>query len=250
MDREAREAAEALGRRIREEIARRRISRAQLAETARISLSTLEKGLSGRRPFTLATLVRLEAALGLPLRQATGSALDAAGTGPGHAPDEYGGYSRASVAWLEGSYLTLRPSFGERGAVYAYLTNIAWDAAASMLAFREAERVDSDFIQFGFVAVPNQTGHVYLVTNRHGQHRLAVLARPTITGIMHGLLTTLRVGRGSHLSPIATPLVLKPVKSGESVALGRVGAGNRAHAEYRRLLAHTISEDYAVLLSD
>src|SRR3989440_11182206 len=53
---------------IREEIARRRISRQSLAELAKLSLSTLEKVLGGRRPFTLATTVRLEHALGASLR--------------------------------------------------------------------------------------------------------------------------------------------------------------------------------------
>lgn len=48
---------------IREEIARRRISRQTLAEQAKLSISTLEKALGGRRPFTLATTVRLEEAL-------------------------------------------------------------------------------------------------------------------------------------------------------------------------------------------
>ena len=55
---------------IREEIARRRISRQSLAEQAKLSLSTLEKVLGGRRPFTLATTVRLEQALGVSLRKA------------------------------------------------------------------------------------------------------------------------------------------------------------------------------------
>ena len=54
---------------IREEIARRRISRQSLAELAKLSLSTLEKVLGGRRPFTLATTVRLEQALGVSLRK-------------------------------------------------------------------------------------------------------------------------------------------------------------------------------------
>ena len=48
---------------VREELARRRISRQTLAEQAKLSLSTLEKVLGGRRPFTLATTVRLEEAL-------------------------------------------------------------------------------------------------------------------------------------------------------------------------------------------
>ena len=53
---------------IREEIARRHISRQHLAEQAKLSISTLEKVLGGRRPFTLATTVRLEQALGVSLR--------------------------------------------------------------------------------------------------------------------------------------------------------------------------------------
>src|SRR3954454_8254931 len=54
---------------IREEIARRRISRQHLAEQAKLSISTREKALGGRRPFTLATTVRLEQALGVSARK-------------------------------------------------------------------------------------------------------------------------------------------------------------------------------------
>ena len=94
---------------IREQLARRRISRQHLADQAKISISTLEKALSGRRPFTLATTVRLEEALGVSLRKHDGAELGAA---PANlAPGHLGYYSRPAVAWIEGSYLTLRPSF-------------------------------------------------------------------------------------------------------------------------------------------
>ena len=53
--------------RVREELARRRISRQHLADQAKLSISTLEKALAGRRPFTLATTIRLEEALGVSL---------------------------------------------------------------------------------------------------------------------------------------------------------------------------------------
>ena len=43
------------------------------------------------------------------------------------APESMGAYARPAVQWLEGTYLTLRPSFSEPGAVFAYLTSIAWD---------------------------------------------------------------------------------------------------------------------------
>src|SRR6202035_588202 len=217
---------------IREEIARRRISRQSLAEQAKLSLSTLEKVLGGRRPFTLATTVRLEQALGVSLRKGL-EAEPAAAINGDVSPDGLGAYFRRSVAWLEGVYVTVRPSFGAKGAIYAYRTDIAWDAAASSLMFREGERLDAAYTQFGEVAVPNQSGHVYLVTNRHGQHRLITVSRPTITGEMYGVIATLLAGRGALLTPIAAPIALLPVKNVPQAAYGRIGAGDARGAIYR-----------------
>ncbi len=122
--------------RVREEIAKRRISRQLLADEARISLSTLEKALSGHRPFTLATIIRLEQAMGVALREQAGEApVQLTRNGNSHAAEELGAYSRASVSWLEGDYLTLRPSFGEDKALFAYITEIGWDFDAGHLNF-------------------------------------------------------------------------------------------------------------------
>ena len=88
------------------------------------------------------------------------------------APDSLGAYSRRAVAWLEGRYITLRPSFGDKDAIYAYRTEIAWDAAASSLVFREGERLDAAYQPVSAKSrCRNQSGFIYLVTNRHGQHR-------------------------------------------------------------------------------
>src|SRR6185295_5829278 len=82
---------------IREELARRRISRQHLADQAKISISTLEKALSGRRPFTLATTIRLEEALGVSLRRVPAEpAMPAARNGV--APGDLGYYARQSVS--------------------------------------------------------------------------------------------------------------------------------------------------------
>src|SRR6202000_3278084 len=107
---------------IREEIARRRISRQALAEQAKLSLSTLEKALGGRRPFTLATTVRLEQALGVSLRKSPAAPAPAANAGSDVAPDALGSYSHRAVTWLEGDFITLRPSFGDKDAIFAYRT--------------------------------------------------------------------------------------------------------------------------------
>jgi transcriptional regulator with XRE-family HTH domain len=237
----------AIAQAVREALARRRISRQALADLARISISTLEKALAGRRPFTLATTIRLEEALGQRLREGVEPVLSSPVSH--HAPTELGAYSRESAAWLEGRYLTLRPSFGAADAVFAYRTEIAWDAPSTRLVFSEAERLDAPFSQTGSVSVPNQSGMIYLVTNWQGQCRLAVLCRPTIHGEMFGLLTTLHAGRGTQLTPAAAPLALIPdTWAGADVSYGRVTSGMPAYDGYRRQLARVVEEGYAVLL--
>ncbi|MEJ5019414.1 helix-turn-helix transcriptional regulator [Ochrobactrum vermis] len=232
--------------RVREEIARRRISRQLLADEARISLSTLEKALSGHRPFTLATIIRLEQAMGVALREQGNEAPGhPTNNGNSHAAEELGAYSRASVSWLEGNYLTLRPSFGEDKAIFAYTTEIGWDFDAGHLSFRERERSDVSFSQHGAVSVPHLSGHIYLVTNTSGQYRMAVLSRPSITGEMFGILTTLRAGQGAHLTPVATPLALVPMKQFADPSFGRVRHGDRSFADYSMVLSKTLDDGYA-----
>src|SRR5881275_2326876 len=221
---------------IREEIARRRISRQTLAEQAKLSLSTLEKVLGGRRPFTLATTVRLEQALGVSLRKTPEAPAPAALVNGEVAPDGLGAYSRRAVAWIEGTYVTVRPSFGDKDAIFAYRTEISWDAAASSLVFHESERQDAAFTQFGEVAVPNQSGHIYLVTNRHGQHRLITVARPTISGEMYGIITTLLAGRGSLLTPIAAPIAYLQIKMVAHPTFGRVSPDDPNYSLHRQHL--------------
>jgi transcriptional regulator with XRE-family HTH domain len=236
-----------IANRIREELARRRMSRRGLADVAKISISTLEKVLSGRRPFTLATTIRIEGALGVNLRNEAASAPAPA---VGLAPGELGYYSRPSVAWLEGVYVTLRPSFSEPGAIYAYRTEILWDEENSRLAFRESERIDAAFSQAGAVAVPNQSGFIYFITNRNGQYRLVILSRPTISGEMHGIMTTLMSGRGSQLTPVSVPVVLIPPKALElgDARYGRIPPSDACHAVYRRYLRRTLEEPFALFL--
>src|SRR5262245_49796732 len=240
------EQSRAVASQIREELARRRISRQKLADNAKISISTLEKALSGRRPFTLATTIRLEEALGVSLRKGKVPPPPPPAPEPSLAPGDLGFYARPAVAWIEGAYLTLRPSFGEKNAIYAYRTEILWNDESSSLMFRESERLDAAFTQHGAVSVPNQSGHIYLITNRFGQYRLIIVTRPTITGEMYGILTTLQSGRGAHLIPVATPLVLVPLKSVPDAQFGRVTAEHACYERYRAYLKRTIDEPFAL----
>jgi hypothetical protein len=152
------------------------------------------------------------------------------------------------VSWIEGRYLTVRPSFGDKDAIYAYQTEIAWDEQRSSLIFRESQRLDSEFTHHGDVSVPNQSGHIYLVTNSNGQYRLIILTRPTRTGLMHGILTTLQAGRGAQLTPVAAPIALIPADAMNPVEFGRIAAGNPCYEAYRKALKRTLEEPFALFL--
>jgi transcriptional regulator with XRE-family HTH domain len=231
-----------------EELARRRLSRRRLADQAKISVSTLEKVLSGRRPFTLATMVRLEEALGATLRQNGATASPAQSTVSSLAPGDLGFYSRPSVSWLEGTYLTLRPSFGEPSDVYAYQTVLRWDDAQSSLIFKESERVDAEYSQAGLVSMPNQSGFVYLITNRLGQYRLVIISRPNNKREMFGIMTTLQVGRGSNLIPVSAPIAYVPPENVPDAEFGRIVQGQRCYDRYRKYLKRTTEEQFAKFL--
>jgi transcriptional regulator with XRE-family HTH domain len=225
---------------VREQLARRRMSRQRLADDAKISVSTLEKALNGSRCFTLATIVRLEQVLGVPLRP---KAKSGGGDKDLLAPAELGAYSRGAVKVLEGSYLTLRPSFEVKDAVYAYQTDIFWDTDGGKLVFAESQRLDAANAQKGIVSVPIPSGHIYLSTNELGQMRMAILGRQLRTGEMYGLLTTLQSGSGPHLQPVAAPLALIPLPA--NAAFGRIIAGHPSYASYARHLAHVLDSGFA-----
>jgi transcriptional regulator with XRE-family HTH domain len=233
------ESSETVAFTVREELARRRLSRQWLADEAKVSLSTLEKALAGRRPFTLATVVRLEDALGTSLR-----------TRPTHeepklfAPESMGAYARLAVQWLEGTYLTLRPSFSEAGAIFAYLTSISWDEANGHLVFSEASRTDSDYEQKGFVSFPNISGAIYLVTIWQGQYRIALLNRPS-SRWLSGILLTLAAGEGAQLTPASLPIVLLPTNLEDNRTVGVVRSGDPAFEEYRDCVDRVTRQGYA-----
>ena len=224
---------------VREELARRRLSRQWLADEAKVSLSTLEKALAGRRPFTLATVVRLEDALGTTLR-----ARPVQAEAKLFAPESMGAYARPAVQWLEGTYLTLRPSFGDAGAIFAYLTSIAWDEANGHLIFSEASRTDSDYEQKGFVSFPNISGAIYLVTIWQGQYRVALLNRPSGRWLS-GILLTLAAGEGAQLTPASVPIVLLPTAPEENKTVGVVHAGDPDFEEYRACVDKVTQRGYA-----
>ncbi len=240
---------EAISALVREALARRRMTRQHLADQAKISLSTLEKALSGQRRFTLASIVRLEEALGMSLRQSTSTDSVAAASVAGFAPESLGSYGRLAISWIEGDYLTVRPTFSIPTAPYVYRTTISWSEKRSHLIFQESERVDAAFTQQGDVSIPQQSGHIYLITNKAGQYRFIIVSRPTITNEMFGIVTTLQSVRGTHLLPVSTPIALVPAGTfvGEP-SFGRIDTDHPQYGYCRELIDRAVDEPFALLV--
>ncbi len=142
----------------------------------------------------------------------------------------------------------MRPSFGDKDAIFAYRTEIVWDPTVSSLVFREGERTDTAYEHTGEVAVPHQSGFIYLVIIKHGQHRVITVSRPTVAGEMYGIISTLRAGPGSQLTPIAAPIAYVPLRNILQPSLGRVAPGNPNHELYRKHLRRTVDESFALFL--
>jgi hypothetical protein len=150
------------------------------------------------------------------------------------------------VRWIEGRYVTLRPPFRSGGdAIFSYCTTVEWDEGKSALAFAESERTDASFSQRGSISMPHLSGHIYLVTNEGGQHRLAILGRPTIGGALYGILTTLLVGHGSQLVPAACPIALLRADRDPEPAFGRIEPGHARYDHYRAELDAVTAQDFA-----
>ncbi len=113
---------------IREEIARRRISRQIAGRTGQAQ--PFDPGEGAGRPPSVYAGDHGAARAGARRLPAQGRRMPpaAAPVNGDIAPDSLGAYSRRAVTWLEGAYVTVRPSFGDKEAIYAYRTEIAWDA--------------------------------------------------------------------------------------------------------------------------
>jgi len=74
------------------------------------------------------------------------------------------------------------------------------------------------------------------------------VARPTISGEMYGIITTLLAGRGSLLTPIAAPIVYLPIKMVADPTFGRISPGDPNYAVYRQHLRRTTEEPFAMFL--
>jgi transcriptional regulator with XRE-family HTH domain len=232
----------------------KKMTQAELADAADIHEKTIQNLLSGRsvRDQTLFDVCMV---LGLDfgrLKGAWAGGEDRNAPEPNDptegraAPAYMGAYTRAGVDHYIGSYLTLRPSFSVSGGVMAYRTDITWDEEWPSLLFQERDRPDKPYVHRGRLYIPTSSMYIHLVSLTRGAMRMVMVSQLGPTEQMHGLITTLHKQRASFV-PVAAPIVYLKREDFKGAPLGEIPASRAA--DYRRILAESMDQGYARLLS-
>ncbi len=164
------------------------------------------------------------------------------------APIYMGGYTRAAVDHLSGSFLTLRPSFTKENVVFAFRTEIAWDESWPSLLFQEHNRPDAPYSHRGRVHVPPSSQFIHLVSLTKGAMRMVLLSQIDQTQTMRGLITTLSRD-GATIAPVSAPIVYRRLSAGEPANYGEFAAGDLAYQSYRSMLDSCIDAGFVVIKS-
>ena len=69
-------------------------------------------------------------------------------------------------------------------------------------------------------------------------------SRATRERRMFGLLSTLQVGTGSQLVPVACPIALLPLDQVDDPRFGLIAPGEVAHGTYGDMLGQALSSDF------
>lgn len=239
-----------VAQRLQAEMGKRGLTQASLAASTTYDERTIRNILKAVSVKDT-TLYEVFATLQLDLDEILARQSDHAGGGI--APIQLGAYARRAVETYIGDYLTIRPAFSGSGNVIACATAIAWSEADSCLTFEERSRPDYTSPHTGQLFIPAGGGFVYLVSG-HGKGwlRTALVSQLDTAGMMRGLILALhRVGGSMHV-PASAPIVYVKRTDLADCVLGDLDPGSddataRAYAEYRRMLAETLDQNYARL---
>jgi hypothetical protein len=241
---------------IRTALVEKKMTQADLADAADCHEKTIQN-LMGGHSVRDQTLFDVAMVLGLDFQQLkeawlgampTAQPMELKGEGGLVAPVYMGAYTKAAVDDYIGSYLTLRPAFAVPNSIVAYRTDIVWDPSWPSLLFEERERPDASFSHRGRLYIPAASMFIHLVSLTKGAMRMIVVSQLDREGEMRGLITTLNKQR-ANLVPVAAPIVY--IKRSDLAAddFGEIGPAHPAYARYHKLLAATVSDGYAKLVS-
>lgn len=251
--------AHALGL-IRTAMIEKKLTQAELADEADCHEKTIQN-LMGGRSVRDQTLFDVCMVLGLEFnvvreswsgapQEPTAGPLELKGAGGDVAPVYMGAYTRPGVDHYIGSYLTLRPAFTIKDTIVAYRTDISWDPEWPSLLFEERDRPDATYSHRGRLYMPTSSMFIHLVSLTKGAMRMVMVSQLDQRNIMRGLITTLNK-QGAMNVPVSAPIVyiMQEEDAFSADNLGVIESDHPSYADYKKLLADTVGEGYAKVVS-
>ena len=230
----------------------KKLTQAELADAADCHEKTIQNLLGGRSVRDQ-TLFDVCVVLGVDFEKVrtawnggSNEPSDLHGDGGVVAPVYMGAYTRGGVDHYLGSFLTLRPSFSQPGAIVAYRTDVTWDPEWPSLLFQERDRPDAPYSHRGRLYIPASSSFIHLVSLTKGAMRMVVVSQIDRFGEMRGIITTLHK-HGAMLVPVATPIVYAKRETFDG-PFGTIGAQSPAFREYKTALGDTVAQGYARLV--
>lgn len=221
------------------EMARRGFTRYDIESRTKLSKSTIEKALSGL--YSEFTLIKI--------KQALEDADDDEDHEAPVAGEDYGAYTRASVAHYEGEYICFRPAFARPDNIYAYKIDIAWNADKRRLTFKEKNRNDATYQNTGSIYIPQGSMYMSLLTIEKGRVRQIIVSQLDPSGSMRGIITTLHNPRGNIYIPTSSPIILTRNENDKNFVIGEIDNKSNFYPIYREMLDQTIQQEYAKLMT-
>ena len=239
---------------IRTAMIEKKMTQAELADTACCHEKTVQNLIAGRQVRDQ-TLFDVCAVLGLEfesIREAWSGAvisgpMELKGEGGLVAPVYMGAYTKAAVDHYIGTYLTVRPSVSMPESYVAYRTDIIWDPTWPSLLFEESGRPDVAYEHRGRIYVPASSMFVHLVSLTKGAMRMIMLSQLDQTGYMRGLITTLNK-QGAVLIPVCSPIVYVQRQDIADNELGEIAPGHTCYEAYRTMINEATTQGYAKLI--
>lgn len=240
---------------LRTAMVEKKLTQSELADAADCHEKTVQNLLAGRSVrdqtlFDVCMVLGLEYA---DIKAAwTGSVvsgpMELRGDGGLAAPVYMGAYTRAAVDHYIGSYLTIRPAFSKPDLIIAYRTQIVWDPDWPSLLFEEFDRPDVNFQHRGRIYVPASSMFIHLVSLTKGAMRMVMVSQLDQTDHMRGIISTLN-RQGAMLVPVASPIVYIKTETMRPDQLGEITPTSKHYAKYAEILAETVRQGYARLVS-
>lgn len=231
-----------IGREIKNYLAVNRISREQFCFETKLGKSTVDKLITG-----LYSEQTLEIVLERTKFVRSNS----------FAAKRLGAYSRAAWAGYISDYLFLFPSIAGHNAISALCVAVEWVDNLPGLVLVENSGKAAQRKSIGALWIPHERSPLVYIQalsddGRDSYGRYLIVATMVGEPAMRGVMLTVNNVAANAYVPVAVPVVLRRLESGDQIAptdLGDIDPGHRKFSSYRMELERTLDKQFARLIT-